>query len=129
PDPRPEPTVYAFSNSFRIPEELRASGVSAITVPDFRWARCDIKTINLLPNAMAKQRAVEAGAWEAVLVRDGALTEGALTNAFGVIDSELRTYPKSNYILSVITREVVLGLALELGIPTRETPVFSEQFG
>src|SRR5690606_26218182 len=93
------------------------------------WARCDIKTVNLLPNAMAKQRAVEAGAWEAVLVRDGAITEGALTSVFGVIDGELRTYPKCNYILPGVTRDVVLDLARELGIPVRETPIFVDQLG
>lgn len=129
PNPRVEPTVYAFSSPFTIPTELRAKGVTAITTPDIRWARCDIKTVNLLPNAMAKQRAVEAGAWEALLLRDGALMEGALTNAFGVIDGELRTYPKSNYILPGITREVVLGLARELDIPTRETPIFAHELG
>jgi D-alanine transaminase len=127
PGPEVEPTLYAFTNPFRIPLEQRAKGVGAITAPDIRWTRCDIKSINLLPNAMAKQRAIEAGAWEALFIRDGALTEGALTNVFGVLDGELRTYPKSNYILAGITREVVLELARELGIPTRETPVYAEQ--
>jgi D-alanine transaminase len=78
---------------------------------------------------VARQRAVDAGAWEAVLIRDGAVTEGAVTSVFGVIDGELRTYPASNYILPGVTRAVVLELAKELGIPVRETPIFAEQIG
>ncbi len=85
--------------------------------------RCDIKTINLLPNVLAKQRAVELGAVEAILVRDGVVTEGASTNVFGVIDGELRTHPKSQAILPGITRDVVLELAAELELPVRETPL------
>lgn len=129
PNPEVEPTVYAFSAPFMIPAELRANGCKAITHPDFRWSRCDIKTVNLLPNCMAKQRAVEAGAWEAVLIRDGAITEGSATNVFGVIDGELRTYPKSNYILPGITRDIVIELVHELNIPFRETPLFFNQIG
>ncbi len=127
PKPSVEPTIYAYSNPFTIPTNQRAEGVAAITTPDIRWARCDIKSVNLLPNAMAKQRAVESGAWEALLIRDGVLTEGALTNAFAVIGGEVRTHPKSNYILPGITREIVLELAGELGIPAIETPIFAEE--
>lgn len=124
-----EPTVYAFAAPFTIPIDLRRKGVSAITHPDVRWARCDIKTINLLPNVVAKQHAVEAGAWEAILIRDGAVMEGSSTNAFGVIDGELRTYPKSNYILPGITRDFILEIAREQGIACRETPIFTHQIG
>jgi len=129
--PRPAcaPTVYAFASPFNIPTELRREGVHAITHPDIRWARCDIKTINLLPNVVAKQRAVEAGAWEAILVRDGVLMEGSSTNLFGVVDGELRTAPKTNYILPGITRDVLLVLATELGVRYRETPIFTSQIG
>lgn len=129
PVPPCTPTIYAFASPFRIPTDLRRSGVDAITLPDIRWARCDIKTINLLPNVVAKQRAVAAGAWESVMLRDGAVTEGAATNVFGVLDGELRTYPKSNYILPGITRDVVLGLARELGIRYREHPIFAHELG
>lgn len=127
PNPSVQATVYAFTNPFTIPIEQRANGVAAITTPDIRWARCDIKTVNLLPNVLAKQRAVAAGAWEALLIRDGALTEGALTNVFGVVDGVLQTYPKSNYILPGITRDVVLDLAREIGIPCREAPISAEE--
>ncbi len=129
PSPPVPPTVYAFANPFTIPTELRRNGVKAITYPDIRWSRCDIKTVNLLTNVLAKQRATEAGAWEAVLVRGSAITEGSLTSVFGVIDGELRTYPRSNYILPGVTREVVLELARELGIATREAPIFVEEIG
>lgn len=129
PQPRCEPTIYAFASPFRIPTELRRKGVAAITHPDIRWARCDIKSINLLPNVVAKQRAVEAGTWESVLVRDGVITEGSSTNVFGVIDGELRTYPRSNYILPGITRDVVLRIARELGIPIGERPIFFDEIG
>jgi D-alanine transaminase len=129
PAPAVTPTIYAFASPFVIPTGLRRDGVAAITHPDIRWSRCDIKTINLLPNVIARQRAVEAGAWEAVLIRDGAITEGAVTSVFGVIDGELLTYPRSNYILPGVTRDVVLELAREIGIPVREKPIFQEQLG
>lgn len=127
PVPPCAPTIYAFAAPFFIPEDLRRDGVRAITHPDIRWARCDIKTVNLLPNVVARQRAVEAGAWEAVLIRDGAITEGAVTSVFGVIDGELRTYPKCNYILPGVTRDVVIDLARELNIPLREAPIYSHE--
>ena len=76
---------------------------------------------------MAKQRAKEAGAFEAILVRDGAITEGASTNVFGVIDGELRTYPKCNYILPGVTRDVLIGLARQLDFPINETPIFADE--
>jgi D-alanine transaminase len=124
-----QPTVYAFASRFSPPIEQRRAGVNAITYPDIRWSRCDIKTVNLLPNVLAKQKAVEMGGWEAVLVRDGVLIEGSSSNLFGVIDGELRTYPRTNYILPGITRQVVLELAAELGIPAREAPIFVGEMG
>jgi D-alanine transaminase len=116
------PTIYASAARFEIPTAIRESGASAITLPDVRWARCDIKTVNLLGNVLAKQTAHEAGAFEALLLRDGAVTEGSSSNAFGVLDGEIRTYPRSNYILPGVTREIVLGLARELGHAVSERP-------
>jgi D-alanine transaminase len=84
---------------------------------------CDLKTVNLLPNVLAKQKAVAAGVHEALLMRDGVIMEGAATNFFGVIDGMVRTHPKTNNILPGITREVVLELAAELGIAVREEPM------
>jgi D-alanine transaminase len=118
------PTVYASVAPFTPPHDRRGTGVAAITVPDQRWARCDLKTVNLLPNVMAKQAAVAAGAWEAILVRDGAIAEGSSTNLFGVIDGHIYTAPKSNYILPGVTRDVVIELAHRLQLPVREEPMF-----
>jgi D-alanine transaminase len=117
-------TVYASASPFTALHEKRASGVGTILVPDQRWARCDLKTVNLLPNVLAKQKAVAAGVHEAILMRDGVIMEGAATNFFGVIDGVVRTHPRSNYILPGITREVVLELAHELGLAVREEPMF-----
>ncbi len=117
-------TVYAAASPFAALHDKRATGVGTILLPDQRWARCDLKTVNLLPNVIAKQKAVAAGVHEALLVRDGVIMEGAATNFFGVIDGVIRTHPKSNYILPGITREVVLECADELGLAVREEPMF-----
>jgi D-alanine transaminase len=123
PPPGTVPTMFASVSAVALPHAARKRGAVAITTPDIRWARCDIKTVNLLPNVLAKQRAVEAGADEAIFVRDGMVTEGASSNVFAMLDGELRTYPPSPYILGGITRDVVLELARELGLPVREEPI------
>lgn len=119
------PTVHLSVARFQPPEEVRRIGATAVTQPDMRWARCHLKTVNLLPNVLAKQAALEADAWEAVFVRDGFITEGSSTNVFGVRGGELFTYPDCNYILSGITRRVIIGIAAELGLPVRETPILA----
>lgn len=121
------PTVYLSAASLTSKDELREHGVSAITVPDMRWARCDLKTVNLLPNALARQKAAVAGAYEALFVRDGVLLEGSQTNLFAVIDGELRTAPATNYILPGVTREVVLEVARSAGMHVREFPVLADE--
>jgi D-alanine transaminase len=121
------PTVFAMARPFVPPEELRAKGVTTVTVPDIRWLRCDIKTIQLLPNVMAKQAASERGAFEAILVRDGVVTEGSHANVIGVIGGEIRTHPTNNLILPGITRAVVLELARSVGIPVREEPFLASE--
>jgi D-alanine transaminase len=120
-------TIYASATTFVPPDAARATGVGTITVPDLRWARCDLKTVNLLPNVMARQKAVATGAWEAIMVRDGAVTEGAATNVFGVIDGILRTHPRSNYILHGVTREIVSELAAGIDLPLREDPLLVDE--
>lgn len=121
------PTVYLSASRFVIPEDLRKNGGKAITLPDIRWSRCDIKTVNLLGAVLAKQRAKEAGAFDAVLIRDGAVTEGGATNLFAMIDGRLRTYPKSQYILPGITRDIVIEIAREKGIEVQEFPVLAHE--
>lgn len=118
PNPPVAPGVYGFANPYQRPSAERwEQGFRAITVPDQRWARADIKAIALLPNVMAQQAAVDAGVGNAIFVRDGIALEGAHNNLFAVIDGVLVTAPKSNYILHGVTRELVIELAGELGIP------------
>jgi D-alanine transaminase len=117
------PTVFAMARPFVPPEDARAKGVSAVTVPDIRWLRCDIKTIQLLPNVMAKQAAAERGAFEAILIRDGVVTEGSHANVLAVVGGEIRTHPTNNLILPGITRAVVLEIARSIGIPVREEAI------
>ncbi len=123
PDPKVQPTVYLSAASFKPHTGLHERGVDAITVPDVRWARCNLKTVNLLPNSMAKQRAAEAGVNSAVMIRDGVITESPNANIFGVKGGVLRTYPATNYILNGITRQAVLKIADELTIPVKLEPV------
>lgn len=127
PDGDISPTVYACGSSFQPPDEEWEKGTRILLLPDIRWTRCDIKSVALLPNALANQQAKENGAGEAVLVRDGVITEGTHTNFCAVFDGELVTYPESNYILSGITRKVVLELCRELGILVREFPIFQSE--
>lgn len=118
------PTVYAFAKEWKRPAaEEWERGYAAITVPDRRWARVDIKTIALLPNVLAYQAAVDAGATDVIQVRDGIALEGAHNNFFGVFDGTVVTHPTTNVILPGITRSVVLDLARRDGIPVEERPI------
>ena len=117
------PTVYAFAAPFTNPVEKWATGVKVITLPDQRWARCDIKSVSLLPNVLANQLAQEAGAHEAVLIRDGFAMEGSLSNFAVILDGVLHTAPRTNYILPGISRLVALALCSALEIPVKEFPV------
>ena len=104
-----------------------ADGVAAITLPDLRWSRCDIKSVNLLPNVLAAQRAAEAGAFEAILVRDGVVTEATRSNVLAVVGGVVRTHPAGPLILPGVTREVVLDLAAPAGIPVREDEIGADE--
>jgi D-alanine transaminase len=122
PDPAVEPTMYGYAWAYPAagePEE----GVRAITVPDQRWARCDIKTVGLIPNCMASQAAHEAAAAEAIFVRDGIALEGTHTNLFAVFRGVVRTPPLTNYILPGVTRAVVLELCADAGYEVDEAPI------
>ena len=123
PPPDIAPTVYISVARFTPSTELSKTGAAAITHPDLRWGRCDLKTLNLLPNILASQTAKEQGAFEAMLIRDGVVTEGAKTNFFGVVDGSLRTHPSDNHILPGITRAVLRDLAAEVGIDLDERPI------
>jgi len=118
------PTVFMMSSPLApAAQALREHGVKAITAPDNRWLRCDIKAISLLPNVLLRQLAVDAGAAETVLLRDGFLSEGAASNIFVVKDGVLLAPPKDHLMLPGITYDVVLELAAAHGIPSRVAPV------
>lgn len=112
------PTVFIMSNPLLMPPQaLLASGVSAITANDNRWLRCDIKAISLLPNVLLRQMAVDAGAVETILLREGFMTEGAASNIFVARNGMLLTPPKNHLMLPGITYDVVLELAAAHAIP------------
>jgi D-alanine transaminase len=117
------PTVLMTVAPFTPRRELTERGVTAITQPDLRWSRCDIKSVNLLPNVLAAQKASEAGAFEAILVRDALVTEATRSNVFAVVGGILRTHPTGPFILPGVTREVVLQLAHQAGVAIREDAV------
>jgi D-alanine transaminase len=123
PPPDTSPTIYISAARFTPYTDLGENGASAITHPDLRWGRCDIKSLNLLPNVLAAQTAKERGAFEAMLIRDGVVTEGTRTNFFGVVNGSLRTHPLDAHILPGITRSVLRNLARDLSIEISETPI------
>jgi D-alanine transaminase len=127
PPPDTRATIFGMAYAFTPEPEWTRPGMRLITVPDDRWARCDIKVTALVPNVLAHQRAREAGAHEAVFVRDGVALEGTLSSLFAVVEGEVRTAPLTNYILPGITRAVVLECCRAAGIPVRETPVFEHE--
>ena len=115
-----KPTIFAMATRFEVPHAMRAAGAKAVTQPDVRWLRCDIKTVQLLPNCMAKQKAQAAGAIEAIFVRDDIVTEGTHSSVLGVKNGELRTHPLGPLILPSVTRELILEIAREQTLPVRE---------
>jgi D-alanine transaminase len=123
------PTVYAFAAPFSPEMALIYDGTAAITRPDMRWSRCDIKVISLIANCMANQEAKDAGAYEAILVRDGIALEGTHTSFFAVKDGVVRTAPLSNLILPGITREIVIEACLRDGVDLREEYIRADELG
>lgn len=112
------PTVFLMSNPLVTPPpEQVANGVAAITASDFRWLRCDIKSVALLANCLLRQLAADAGAMETILIRDGFLTEASVSNVFLVRDGILMAPPKNHLMLPGITYDVVLELAAAHRIP------------
>ncbi len=124
PLPDIERTVFAFAAPPVVPPvEKVERGVKAVTTEDNRWARCDVKATALLANVLLKQMAVDAGAHETIMLRDGELREGSSTTVHVVIGGEIRTPPRSERILPGTTRDVVGQLAARAGIPFRAVRV------
>ena len=122
------PTVYgSASPAVRPPRSRWEEGYAAVTVPDRRWGRVDVKVISLVANVLAQQAAVDAGAEDAIFVRDGMALEGTHNNFFAVFGGTVTTSPASNYILHGITRGFVLERARALGIPVDERAIPVEE--
>lgn len=117
-------TVFAMVNPIAPPKD---KGVAAITLDDNRWRNCHIKSISLLPNVLLRQQAVEKGVAEAILIRDGQVTEGAASNLFIVKNGRIITPPKGPFLLPGITRDLVLELAEKNHIPHAEEDISPEQ--
>ncbi len=122
------PSMVMYVREFPSPasiDEIKPS--NCITLPDERWLNCYIKSINLLPNVMARHKAADAGAQEVIFYRPGGVvTEGTRTNLFAVIDGVVRTHPESRLILSGITRMIALELLNKLSIPVSEEAFYVE---
>ena len=122
PPPETPPTIYAQARSYTGPKELQDTGAKAILAPDQRWARCNIKSIGLLPNVLARQRAEEAGAFEAIFFGDGLLQEGTHSSILFVKKDVLVCPTLTNRILPSVTRSVVMRLAEQESIEVEERP-------
>ncbi|MDK9720358.1 MAG: D-amino-acid transaminase [Rhodospirillales bacterium] len=120
----PPALVVTAKNMKPVSPELLEKGVAVVTMPDLRWKRCDIKSVSLLPNILAKQAAKDMGAYEAWLLDDkGYVTEGSSTNAWIVTDKgEIVTRPLGAPILAGVTRRAILALAKEAGLKPVERP-------
>lgn len=129
PTPTPEPVVIAYTFAEeRLSNEVYEQGIDVILTEDIRWHRCDIKTLNLLPNALARQEAAEKDAFEAIFYRqNNVITEASSSNVFVVKDGVVFTHPANEYILNGITRQTVIGICHELGINVMEMP-FTVEF-
>ena len=122
------PTVFIMSSPLTTPDdEQRATGVAAVSAPDYRWLRCHLKTTALLANCLLRQLAVDAGGAETLLFRDGYLTEGAASNIFIVKDGVLVAPPKSHLMLPGITYDVVLELAATHGLPHEVREILEDE--
>jgi D-alanine transaminase len=118
------PTALAYSRRFAFPDAVRKEqGIRAITVPDLRWKSCNIKSINLLGNVMAKQRAKEADAEEALMIDGGEVREGASSSFFAVHRGRLITSPVDATILPGTVRNRVISLAIREKIRVDERPL------
>jgi len=118
------PTAIAYSRRFNFPDQTKKErGIRLITVPDLRWKRCDVKSVNLLANSLAKKRAQRGAADEALLVGDGMVREGASSSFFVVVKGRVITHPLDEHILPGVVRDRTIGLALAAKIRVDERPI------
>lgn len=121
-------TVVAYARGMAFPSrEAKVAGISAVTVPDLRWSRCDIKSVNLLGSVLARQEARRNGAAEALLLRENVYTEGAHSNVFFLLDGVIVTHPANERILRGTVRTQVLRIARETGLKVAERPLLREE--
>jgi D-alanine transaminase len=124
-----QPTVFAMVDALpaTIPEQLER-GIKAVTLKDMRWARCDIKATSLLGNVLLRQQALDAGAAEAILLRDEYVTEGAGSNVFAVLDGVAVTPPNGRVLLPGVTRDLILELMAADGLSYEEAVIGACEF-
>lgn len=120
-----QPTVFVMSRPLLPPDT--GQGVCAVTRPDIRWQWCDIKAITLLPSVLLRNEAMREGAREAILVREGLVTEGAASNVFICSGGRIRTPVKNRYVLAGITRDLLIDLLTEAGMPCEEDDVREQE--
>ncbi len=124
-----KPTVFVMNNLLHaVDPKLLKNGIAAVTLDDIRWQYCNIKAIALLPNILLRQQAVDKGAMEAILIRDGNMTEGAASNVFIVSKGIIKTPAKGKKLLPGITRDLVVELAKSHNMPIEETPISEKEF-
>ena len=122
------PTVLiTIQEMGELDEEYKRSGVQAITVPDVRWGRCDIKSLNLLPNVLAKQQAADVGAFEAIFIREGKVTEGACSNVMMVKNRVVYTPEINHHVLAGVTLTSVIELAKQEGFQVQERAIEAKE--
>lgn len=123
-----EPTVAIYSRRFSFPDAAKKErGIRAVTTPDIRWTHCDVKSINLLGNVLAKKKAQRAGADEALFLESGLVTEGASSTFFAVREGRLITHPADRGILPGTVRDQVISIALREKIRVDERPVHENE--
>lgn len=118
------PTALAYSRAFKFPDAAKKErGIAVITTNDQRWLHCDVKSVNLLANALAKKKAQRAGAEEAIFIAEGLVREGASSSFFVVRDGRIITHPLDEHILPGVARDRTIGLALRARIRVDERPL------
>jgi D-alanine transaminase len=121
------PVLMGYCSEVLRPLASMRDGITAVTIPDIRWLRCDIKSLNLLPNVLALQEAIDLGCGEAILHRNGIVTECSASNIMIVQKGTIYTHPANHFILHGITREVILKLAEEEDIQVEQRPFTLEE--